>query len=111
MSARSVLLSLVALIAAIASEPFHDWLHTEQAAVWSGHREIHGGDCDHQPEHLADDGCLLCARGHAASIAPPRPDADREPTTTVAALRVDASVPRPASARGTLGARGPPARG
>ncbi len=111
MSARSLLLTLVALSAALASEPFHAWLHAEHGVEWSGHREIHGGDCEHQPEHQAHDDCLLCANGHGSSVTPPRPAACDAPATCVTTPPADAPSLRPTLALGSLGARGPPVRG
>jgi hypothetical protein len=99
-------------LALVASEPFHQWMHGDHGVAHSGHREIHDGSCEHQPEHRSDDDCLLCIKGHGHAIALQRcgatvgelaPTRNQRPAATPDALG-DPLV-------GVLGARAPPVIG
>ncbi len=68
MPARSVLHALVALLALLASDPFHSWLHSEHGVEFSGAQEIHDGACGHLPEHPGGDDCQQCSSNHGLTV-------------------------------------------
>ena len=102
------------VLALLAGGPLHGWLHhAEVIDAHTGQLEIHGGACEHLPEHAADDhDCLLCSTGrsHAlASTSTQHEVCDATLTARVAAPQVER--PRSLLPQGLLGARAPPVIG
>jgi hypothetical protein len=101
------------LLVLLGGGPLHAWLHEHAAGGASSDRaQVHGGDCEHQPDGAAHDpACALCGAVRASTAAPPR---------VALACGVGQGV-RPFPVRdvraagcvpvGVLGARGPPVRG
>lgn len=112
MPVRSALHCLIALLALVVSEPFHEWIHGEHGVEHSGQQEIHDGSCEHFPDHRADDDCLLCIKGHGQAIVLARSVVSTGALAPARAQRSDAPcgfVSNPLL--GILGARAPPALG
>ncbi|MGQ0552685.1 MAG: hypothetical protein ACT4PU_05650 [Planctomycetota bacterium] len=111
----AVLRAALALVVLLGTTSAHELLHGHSSEPGSGVLEVHGSDCEHEPESAPHDSrtCLQCKSGRHEALAAGNVLGTGLLVPSASRIVPSTSLDRPSSLQvsGPLGARAPPTLG